>query len=266
MLRFISWGSGSSGNCYLLYTDTDYLMIDAGVGFKTLKKYCDEYGISLFKVKNIIVTHDHADHVKNVGRLSRDFNLPVYATPEAYEGIKRNYCVKVKVPQDNFREIAKNVTINIGEFEVTPFSVPHDSADNVGYMIKNGGISFCLMTDIGHVTDEMAHFIHEADYLVIEANHDVGMLESGIYPRSLKERVLASTGHLSNDDCAEALGNNAGEQLKHIWLCHLSEENNHPTIAEKTIEQCLIAKGFDVGGKLKVEVLKRKAPSGVFEL
>lgn len=266
MFKFISFGSGSSGNCYFLYTGTDGLLIDAGISVRTLKKNCDCYGLSFSKIKNVIVTHDHADHVKYVGKLSRDFALPVYATQKVHEGIKKNHCVKVGVPQENMRFLEKNVRVNIGDFEVTPFYVPHDSADSVGYMVNHDGVSFCLMTDIGHVTDEMKGFIARTDYLVIEANHDVDMLNSGPYPKILKTRVMGDTGHLCNHDCAAALAENISKKLKHVWLCHLSEENNHPTIARKEVEQMLAGKGFVVGEDFGLDVLKRKVPSEVFEL
>ena len=222
MLKFISFGSGSSGNCYYLYTGTDALMIDAGVGVRTLKKHFYAYGISLQETRHILVTHDHADHVKAVGALSTGLALPVYST--------------------------------------------HDSSDNVGYKIRCQGITFCLMTDVGHLTEEMLGYIGEANYLVLEANHDVEMLLRGTYPQYLKDRIMGQFGHLSNADCAKALAENATGNLRHVWLCHLSEENNHPELAHKTVEQTLRSYGIVVGKDLQVDVLRRKMPTGVFEL
>lgn len=122
------------------------------------------------------------------------------------------------------------------------------------------------MTDIGHVTDKIAENISLADYLVIEANHDEQMLLNGPYPQYLKERVAGATGHLSNKQCAEAILNNANSKLKHVWLCHLSEENNHPELARKTLEQTLEGGGFIVGKNIELDVLKRKKPTGFFSL
>lgn len=266
MLRFISFGSGSSGNCYLLFTETDSLLIDAGVGIRSLKKFFRDYGLSLSKVKRILITHDHADHIKCVGSMSYDYHLPVYATRIVHEGIDRNYCVSRKVAMDLRHYVEPGVPLTLGEFTVTPFSVPHDSSDNVGYMIQVGNISFCLVTDTGHVTDEMAKFINQSDYLVIEANHDREMLQQGPYPQHLKTRISNGNGHLNNTACGEAIAQNMSERLRQVWLCHLSEENNHPELARKTVENVLRSYGIIVGKDLALEVLKRTKPTGIYEL
>lgn len=266
MLHFISLGSGSSGNCYLLYTENDALMIDAGIGVRALKKHLRDYGLSISKINNILVTHDHADHVKSVGSLSKDNQLRVYATRKVHAGIDGNWCVKNKIAGSLSMVIEKNVTFTLGDFVITPFEVPHDSFDNVGYKIQAEGVVFCLMTDIGHVTDEMKTFISEADYIVIEANHDTEMLKAGHYPQYLKNRILGQKGHLSNHDCGVALAENVSPRLKHAWLCHLSDENNHPELAKKTVEQVLASYGIIAGVDFEVDVLKRKIPTGVFDL
>lgn len=266
MLKFISFGSGSSGNCYYLSTGTDGLLLDAGVAIRKLKKYLHDYDIKIESVKNILVTHDHADHIKSVGALSTEYNIPVHATREVHEGIGRNYSVHKKVPVSLAHVIEKNEQIKIGDFLVTPFSVPHDSSDNVGYRVEHDGVVFCLMTDVGHVTEEMKTYIGEANYLVLEANYDEEMLKVGNYPQFLKDRILSPNGHLSNRECGEALANNATSELRHVWLCHLSEENNHPVLAQKTVEQVLRSYGIVVGKDFAFDVLKRKCASEVFEL
>ena len=266
MLKFISFGSGSSGNCYYLATETDALIIDIGVGLRGLRKNCKEYGVNLQKVHHVLVTHDHADHIKSVGSMSADFSLPIYATREVHAGINRNYCVTKKVALELARYVEKGKTVTLGDFQVTPFGVPHDSADNVGYFIEAGGTDLCLMTDAGTVTDEMKTFINRAHHLVIEANHDEEMVMSGPYPQFLKERILSATGHLSNRSCGEAIAQNMSEHLKRVWLCHLSEENNHPELARKTVESVLRSYGIIAGADLQLEVLKRNSPTGPYEL
>jgi len=266
MLRFISFGSGSSGNCYYLFTDTDGLIIDAGVGIRTLKKQFRDFGLSFSMVHHILITHDHADHIKCVGSLSHDQHLPVYATQTVHKGIDRNYCVSRKVEADLRRYVTPDERITIGDFTVTPFSVPHDSSDNVGYMIEADGVKFCMMTDVGHVTDEMAGFITRANYLVIEANHDREMLIHGPYPEHLKRRITSGTGHLNNSQCGEAIAQNMSQDLRYAWLCHLSEENNHPELARKTVETVLRSYGIIAGKDFQLEVLKRTMPTGIFDL
>jgi len=266
MLHFISIGSGSSGNCYYLYTEDDGLMIDIGVGVRNLKKHFRNFGLSLSRVHHILITHDHADHIKSVGSLTNDLHLPVYATEAVHKGIDRNYCVAKKVSAELRHYVTPGVTEQIGTFSVTPFTVPHDSSDNVGYQIQVQGITFCIITDAGCVTEEMARYINRADYLVIEANHDVEMLMHGPYPEHLKNRIVSGNGHLNNRLCGEAIANNMSEHLRHVWLCHLSEENNHPELARKTVETVLRSYGIVVGKDLMLDVLKRTMPTGIFDL
>ena len=266
MLKFISFGSGSSGNCYMLMTPTDGLLIDIGVGIRGLKKDFRDYGLSMVQVHHVVVTHDHADHIKSVGSFSKDYRVPVYATEKVHEGMMKNYCVQQKVPAEFKRVIEKGQPIQVGEFLVTPFAVPHDSSDNVGYMVEAEGVTFCIITDAGCVTDEMKSYISRANYLVIEANHDEEMVVNGPYPKFLKDRILSNTGHLSNRSCGLALVENMTERLRYVWLCHLSEENNHPELARKTVESVLRDFGIIVGVDVKMEVLKRNSPTGIYEL
>ena len=266
MLKFISFGSGSSGNCYLLFTDTDALMIDAGVGIRALKKYFRDYGLSFARVHHLLITHDHADHIKCVGSINHELHLPVYATELVHKGIDRNYCVTHKVDPADRHLLVPGLPVTLGDFDVTPFRVPHDSSDNVGFIIRVVGITFCLITDAGTITDDIRHAISQASYLVIEANHDSEMLMNGPYAPHLKQRISSATGHLNNKDCAEAIVQNMSEHLRHVWLCHLSEENNHPELARKTVETVLRSYGVIVGKDLQLDVLKRTIPMGIFEL
>lgn len=266
MLKFISFGSGSSGNCYALYADRDALLIDAGVGVRSLKKHARNYGLPMSHVHHLLVTHDHADHIKCVGSLSYELQLPVYATEIVHDGIDRNFCVVHKVNSELRRYLSPGQTTQLGSFTVTPFTVPHDSSDNVGYQIETQGVCFCIITDAGRVTEEMGAYISRADFLVLEANHDVEMLQNGPYPQHLKIRIQSGTGHLCNTACAEAIARYMNERLRHVWLCHLSQENNHPELARKTVESILRSYGIVVGKDLQLDVLKRTTPTGPYDL
>ncbi len=266
MLNFISFGSGSSGNCYLLYSDTDCLMIDCGVGVRLIKKYFHTYNLPIKMVKHIILTHDHADHVKAVGSISKELDIPVYATQLVHNGISKNWAVHRKIEQRLVVNIKKQERIEIGEFSVIPFNVPHDSTDCVGYCIEHKGVTFVLVTDCGQVTEEIQSYISKANYLVLEANHEPEKLMAGPYPAHLKERILGATGHLSNEDCGKALVVAATPALNYVWLCHLSDENNHPELARKTIEAILRANGIVPNVDFALDILKRKIPSEVQHL
>lgn len=264
MIGFISFGSGSSGNSYYLYNRACGIMIDAGISARTVKRYFTEYGLRRDIVRCILVTHDHADHVKYVGKISSELAIPVYATSKVHDGIERNYCVHNKIEPRWRHIIVKGQALKIdGGPSVTPFNVPHDSSDNVGYKIEWEGSTLCLITDAGHVTDVMSEHINVADYLIIEANHDEQMLAVGNYPDYLKQRISSDVGHLSNKTCADAVWRNASERLRHVWLCHLSQENNHPEIARKAVEAALRQHGRN---DIPVDILKRNAACGVYNL
>lgn len=266
MLNFLCFGSGSSGNCYYLYTETEGVIIDAGLGMRTLKKYFNDYGLSMTGINAILITHDHADHVKSVGSISSELCLPVYSTGDVLHGIDENYCVRKKIRPGYERYIEHGETFCIGELMITCFHVPHDSTDNVGYRIKYEDVTFCLITDAGHVTEEMKPFIAEANYLVLEANYELEKLLQGPYPQYLKDRIVSGNGHLSNVECGKAIAENASPLLKHVWLAHLSEENNHPELARKTVEKVLREYGLIAGKDFLLDVLKRRTPSEVHQL
>lgn len=266
MFKFISFGSGSSGNCYYICTEHGGVIIDVGLGLRTLKKHFHDYGIPFDNLRGILVTHDHADHIKSVGSLSGKLDLPVYATSLVHAGIEGNYSVRCKVEKSHKINVEKGTPFEIAGLKILPFDVPHDSSDNVGYKIEYDGVTFCLMTDVGHVTDEMKDMIRQANYLVIEANYDDIMLESGPYPRYLKDRIRSGRGHLSNAKCAQSIIENFSPALHHIWLCHLSAENNHPELARKNIEQALLDNGIDVLKTVKLDVLRRRMPDGFYDL
>lgn len=266
MFKFISFGSGSSGNCYYLFTDKGGVLIDAGIGVRMLKKYFDQYGLKMCDVRAILITHDHADHVKSVGTLSHDLNLPVYATSKVHRGIDNNYIVHNKVSIASRRFINAGDKFEIDGLDITPITVPHDSSDNVGYCIKYDGIVFSLITDAGHVTEEMARLISSTNYLVFESNHEVEKLMNGRYPEYLKKRILSEIGHLSNEDCGKALLDYATPSLQRVWLCHLSYDNNDPELARYTVEGILRSGGIVPGKDFALDILKRKTPSEIFDL
>lgn len=266
MLKFLCLGSGSSGNGYYLWTDAGGILIDVGLGIKTLKRHFQTFGFSFTKVQAVFITHDHADHIKSVGKLAMEYGLPIYSTALVHEGISRNYCVSPRVHPDCRFIIEKDQPIVIGDFTVTPFQVPHDSLDCVGYRVEACGVRFCLITDVGHVTDRIKEEVSEANYLVLESNHDHEMLMAGPYPAYLKGRIAGPTGHLSNSEAAELLALSSSPALRHVWLCHLSEENNHPELARKTVDSILRSFGIVPGVDFQLDVLRRKVPSEIYRL
>lgn len=265
-MQFISFSSGSSGNCYLLRTEHNMLLLDAGLSPRKVKQYLSDYGLSLSDADAILITHDHTDHIKGAGLMSEEYQLPVYATEAVHEGMCRNYCMSHKVPVPLRRFVRKDTTFELGDFRITPFDVPHDSSDCVGYLIEADGVAFCIITDAGHITDVIRQFVARVNYLVLEANHDVDMLNMGPYPAHLKGRIKGEKGHLSNEEGARLVAEHATRALRHLWLCHLSEENNHPELVRKTYEQVFSEYGIKAGLDFSLTVLKRLVPSELYNL
>lgn len=261
MLQFISLSSGSSGNCYYLRCGDYALLIDLGIGIRNFKKFCRQYALSIPAIRAILVTHDHADHAKAVGALSKEFNLPVYTSPLTHEGILRNRYIAKKIPTELCCPFLQGETLSLGPFTITSFDVPHDSVQNNGFFIVCENKHFCLITDIGHTTEEMATYVKQADFLVFESNFDRKMLETGPYPAFLQARIASPNGHLSNDEAASFLADHLTTRTSHLWLCHLSQENNQAEIAHRVVKEALLKKGLE----LHLQVLPRKLPGGLFQ-
>ncbi len=244
-LRFLSMGSGSSGNCYYIGTADYGFLIDAGVSVRTVKRELKEHGISFENIWGIFITHDHTDHIKSVGVLGEKYHIPVYITAEMHTGINRNYRVTEKLVSC-CKFFKKGDPVAIRDFVIQSFPVSHDASDCVGYSVVYGDQKFVIATDLGYIGKEAADHMVEANYLVIEANYDENMLKNGPYPYPLKQRVRSHTGHLSNDHAANFVADNYNGNLSHIFLCHLSQENNTPEIAFNTVNNALVEKGITV--------------------
>lgn len=262
-VKFISLASGSSGNCYYLGTETYGILIDAGIGIRTIKKNLRDINVSMDSIRAVFVTHDHADHIKAVGHLGEKMNIPIYATDRIHAGINRSYCMTEKL-SSSVRYLEKEKPIIIEDFCIESFEVPHDGTDNVGYCIEIDGKVFSFLTDLGEITPTAARYIRKANYLILEANYDEEMLNMGSYPKYLKERITSNNGHMSNSDTAAFLADNITERLRYIWLCHLSKDNNHPELAYKTVEWQLKSKGVIVGKDVQLLALKRNTPSELY--
>lgn len=263
--KFFSLGSGSSGNCYYLGCKDHGILIDAGIGMRSVKKALLEYGVSLSKIDAILITHDHVDHTKSVGAFGDKYNIPIYATEYVHQGIQRNIRVKADLISTK-RIIEKEVSFRINNFEITPFEVPHDSVDNVGYWIKFNDQNLVLITDIGRITDTIRNYASKANHLIIEANYDDEMLLNGRYPYYLKQRIVSGMGHLSNGLSAEFIEEIYSDKLKNIWLCHLSQDNNRPELAYESIKKALEKRGAIAGKDIYLETLSRHKVSGLREL
>jgi len=262
--KLISLASGSNGNCYYLGTSEYGILIDAGISFRIIKKYLREYGIAIETIVAVLVTHDHADHIKSLAGFGAKMNIPVYATETVHYGIERSFYVQDKLVGSR-RFIEKGKSFDINEFTVTAFDVPHDTIENVGYQIAIGDKTIVIITDVGRITDTVMYYAATANHLILESNYDEEMLRNGSYPYYLKKRITSGMGHLSNRLAGELLSAVYHEKMNEIWLCHLSKDNNLPELAYNTAENALRERGIIVGKDVILKTLSRGKPSGVKE-
>ena len=246
-LFYISFGSGSSGNCCYLGTRNAGILIDAGVQTETVVDTLKENGIKMENILGICLTHDHGDHVKYAYNIVRKHkHMKVYCTNRVVNGMLRKHNISKRI-KDYHSPIFKEIPFKLGDFEITAFDVPHDGDDNMGFFVRHGDKNFVVATDLGAISERARHYISQAHYLMIEANYDKEMLIKGTYPDYLKRRIQTDRGHMDNVETAAFLSEIYTPQLKYIFLCHLSNDNNTPEIALNTISKALKDRGLTIG-------------------
>lgn len=260
---FCSLYSGSSGNSIFVGSEQTKILVDAGLTGKSIISALENIGEDPRELNGILITHEHSDHVKGAGIMSRKFDIPIYANEKTWIAMER--CLG-SIKSHNIRLVEKDFTIR--DMEISSFRVPHDAAACRGYTIAHGGKKISIATDIGVFTEEIRKNILESDLVLLESNHDVEMLKFGPYPYDLKRRVLSEVGHLSNVDAGKA----ALEILKHgskkIVLGHLSGTNNIPELAFKTVESIFLEEKLSIGKGLDVDLAlaSRIRPSSYTEV
>jgi len=225
--------SGSKGNAIFVSTPDTAVLVDAGLSGIEIQRRMAAVGRTPDDLKAIIITHEHTDHVKGAGVLSRRFNIPVYVTSDTF-----NACKGLgKIDQINFFECGS--AFDIGSLAVNPFSISHDACDPAGLTFKHQGKKIGIATDLGIVTNLVRTHLSRVNALYIEANHDPDMLMTGPYPWHLKQRIQSRTGHISNQNARDLVAQICHKDLDHVVLAHLSEENNCPEKAAIEISKNL---------------------------
>lgn len=248
---YCSFGSGSSGNSCYIGTENGGIIVDAGLRAEDIERCLASNGINMKHVKALLLTHDHADHVKYAYALLRNNrHLKLFCTNRVLNGMLRKHSISKRIKEYHI-PIFKEIPFKIIDFEITAFDVPHDGSDNMGFSIDFDNRRFVIATDLGEVSDRARHYISEATYLMIESNYDAYMLRIGKYPEYLKARIASRTGHLDNLQTAALLSEIENPGLNHIFLCHLSKDNNTPQIALRRAREALEAKGLKVGNAME---------------
>lgn len=232
-MRFCSITSGSSGNCHLIETGQHRLLIDVGLSARQIEQLLIGRDIDPASITAVFVTHEHSDHVKGVGVWMRRYRVPVMATAGTWKGMERSLG---QVPGELRVEIRSGKGYRMSDLRIEAVPICHDANDPCGYAVESGGRKITVITDTGTLTPLMQRHLNESDLAVIESNHDIDMLMNGPYPLPLKKRIRSNLGHLSNEDCGQAIANARRQGSKGIFLLgHLSDENNTPDLAMQTV-------------------------------
>lgn len=262
-LSFCSFSSGSSGNCYLIKSESTAILVDAGISGKKIFEGLEKVTTPKEELAGILITHEHNDHTKSIKVLAKRVNsLKVYANMKTWNVLNTDICNDQKVTFET------GDSFSIGDIVIKTFKVSHDAVDPVGFTFYSGGKQISIVTDTGCMNDEIIGEIIDADILVLEANHDVNMLKVGRYPWFLKQRILGKEGHLSNEAAGEAIVRILSENSKErfILLAHLSNENNFPEMAYQTVKNILEEADYFIGKHVKLNTIIRDEISLVYQI
>ena len=239
--RIFTLFSSSKGNCSYIKYGRDEILIDCGVSARAIDNALKLLDTRLSNITAIFITHEHSDHVRGLTTISKNFGMPIYAPEKCIDYLDSNMPFnKCAVP------LIPNQAVELFDSAVCPIATPHDARGSVGFRIRTGDEKIGYFTDIGHLSEGVLRGLSGCERVIIESNHDVGMLKSGPYPYPLKQRILGSYGHLSNEICAKLLPHLVNHGAKSFVLAHLSEENNLPELAYNESFNALTEKGFNV--------------------
>ena len=265
-MDFFSVASGSSGNCICLGSDQCHVMIDAGISGKRIEEGMNTYDYTTLDMDGVLITHEHSDHIQGLGVVARKYGLPLYATKGTADAILQSSSVG-KIDPSLFHVIEAGKTFFIGNLEIYPMSISHDAADPVAYLVSDGRHRVGVVTDLGYYDADIVSHMEGLDALLLEANHDIHMLQVGAYPYPLKQRILGERGHLSNETSGQLLGQILHDGMQHILLGHLSKENNYDELAYETVRlEISLGDNPYRGNDFPIEVAKRDRPSSLIRL
>ncbi|HBU13306.1 MAG TPA: MBL fold metallo-hydrolase [Clostridiales bacterium] len=259
-LRIAPLFSGSKGNCILVGTERANILIDAGYSCARIERELKKVDTSLADIHGILVTHEHTDHIAGIGVTSRKYDIPVYANEATWHAMAPR---TGQVAPKNIRIIDEN-DFYIQDMCIQPYEISHDAAHPFGYSVASAGKKVSVMTDLGKVTEKILRYVEGSNIVLLESNHDVGMLECGPYPYPLKRRILSAHGHLSNDDAAQTALKLALSGVRGILLGHLSEKNNDYELARLTVCSYLEQNGVIAGKHVAVGMARREGFTGCY--
>lgn len=242
--------SGSSGNCTFISSDKTHIIVDVGISMKRIIEGLSDLDITLDNIEGIFITHEHIDHIKSLGAISRRYGINIYATNDTIVQLSKEKIAKSLGCIDSklFNVIEPDTKYSIGDMVFEPHSIWHDAADPVCYSFFCNNKKISIATDLGAFDDYIVHKLSDSDVILLEANHDIRMLQVGTYPHNVKMRILGNRGHLSNETSGKLLSRLMSNKVKKIILGHLSRDNNYDILAYETVksEICNNIYGFEV--------------------
>ena len=260
-MRMMSIASGSSGNCIYIGSDNTHILIDAGVSRKKILEGLAAADLSVNDISAVFVTHEHSDHIKGLGVLTRKDKVPVYSTRGTRDGIFEAGTLG-ELPGELFRVIEPDSDICIDDLQIHAFRVSHDAKEPVAYTVTCGKKKAGVITDLGYYDDYIVNNLTGSQAMLVEANHDVNLLQVGSYPYPLKQRILGKKGHLSNELSGQLLGEVLHDHFNTVILGHLSKENNYAELAYETVRlEVTMGENPYKGDDFPMYVAKRDAPS-----
>ncbi len=260
-MRFCSIASGSSGNCIYVGSDTTHLLVDVGISGKRVEAGLEALDLTGRDIDGILVTHEHSDHIQGLGVMARKYGIPIYATEGTLAQILA--CNSLgKIDESLLREIKADKGFTIKDLKVKPMKISHDASQPVGYRVAYGNKKVAVCTDLGYYDAYIVDALRGLNAVLLEANHDVNMLQVGPYPYPLKQRILGDRGHLSNENAGRLLCEILHDNLQTILLGHLSQENNLPELAYETVRLEINSGNVPYkANDFDIRVAKRSEPS-----
>lgn len=260
MIKLVSLFSGSSGNCIFISDGETRILLDAGLSGKRIEAALSALGEKPSDLRAILVTHEHSDHIMGIGVLARRYKLPIYASNGTWNGMGTFPGKLAPIQQYRF---TPGERFRIGDIEIEPFSIPHDAKEPVGYSFRMQDRKITVATDLGHMNRTLLRNLEGSDIILLESNHDIGMLKMGRYPWPLKQRILGDLGHLCNDMAGKVVAHLVSNGARCILLGHLSHENNFPELAWQTAANALAEKNLIPGDGFHLEVARRDRTSSI---
>ena len=265
-MRLCSIASGSSGNCIYAGSDSTHILVDTGISRKRIEEGLCTLGIKGDELAGILITHEHSDHIQGLGVFSRKYGIPIFGTPGTLQSIRQCRSLGV-MPDGLFHEIHVDESFEIGDLGVHPFKISHDANEPCGFRIENGGKAVAVATDLGIYDDYTVDRLRNLDGILLEANHDIHMLEVGPYPYPLKQRVRGDRGHLSNELSGRLLCDILHDNLQFAILGHLSKENNYAELAYETVKlEVSLGDNPYKGDDIRLLVAKRDQVSEIMSI